>query len=129
MNWVLILPIILPVFAMLVILSARKQKPVYSVYLNLFFSFAHLLVSSVLLAQVLEQQILVSYMGGWKAPYGIVMVADLLSSSMVLISSFISAVIAIYSLAKENHRDPGYWVAFQALLVGVTGSFLTGDIF
>src|SRR5690554_3870478 len=71
------------------------------------------------------------HMGDWAAPFGITIVADLLSAIMVVLTGIIGFSIAIYSLAttSEGHERFGYYPLMHLLLAGVAGSFLTGDIF
>ncbi|MFD2814564.1 proton-conducting transporter membrane subunit [Paracoccus aerius] len=69
--------------------------------------------------------------GGWQAPYGITLVADHLSAAMVLITAIIGLAVAVWSLAEIGPESSrlGYHALFQSLLGGVTGAFLTGDLF
>src|SRR5690625_4493847 len=71
------------------------------------------------------------HMGDWAAPFGITIVADLLSAIMVVLTGIIGFSIAIYSLATtpEGHERFGYYPLMHLLLAGVAGSFLSGDIF
>lgn len=69
--------------------------------------------------------------GGWPAPFGITLVADLTAAIMVVVTAIIGLAVSVYSLADIDGRRErfGYYVFFHLMLVGVTGSFLTGDIF
>ncbi|SFB99054.1 multisubunit sodium/proton antiporter, MrpD subunit (TC 2.A.63.1) [Marinospirillum celere] len=91
-----------------------------------------LLASSIwLLISVIEEGHVVMHMGGWQAPFGITLVADLLSAIMVLLTGMMGFAIAIYSLAttSKSYEKFGYFPLMHLLLAGVAGSFLTGDIF
>jgi multicomponent Na+:H+ antiporter subunit D len=93
---------------------------------------AALLISSiVLLLHVYSDGIQVMYTGSWPAPFGIVLVADLLSAIMVLLTGITGLATAIYSLAtiSKKHEHYGYYPLMHLLLAGVNGAFLTGDIF
>ena len=71
------------------------------------------------------------YAGNWPAPFGITFVADLMSIAFVAVTSVTALAVlffSIYSLEGRGEEDY-YYAAFQFLLVGVNGSFLTGDIF
>ena len=64
-------------------------------------------------------------------PYGIVFVADMLAVLLVLTASVVSAFCLFYSfgtIGKERERHY-YYPFFQFILVGINGSFLTGDLF
>jgi multicomponent Na+:H+ antiporter subunit D len=85
----------------------------------------------MLLLAVREEGHIVMHMGSWQAPFGITLVADLLSAIMVLLTGMMAVAIAIYSLAttSESYERFGYFPLLHLLLAGVAGSFLTGDIF
>jgi len=70
-------------------------------------------------------------LGGWRAPFGITLVADGLSTFMLAIT----AVVAVYSVAfsvrfvDERNQRVYYHPLFHFLLLGATGAVLTGDLF
>jgi multicomponent Na+:H+ antiporter subunit D len=69
--------------------------------------------------------------GGWPAPFGITLVLDGLSAFMLSISAGVglaSVVFSVLYVTPENQRVY-YHPLFHLLLVGVTGAFLTGDLF
>ncbi|ELZ10256.1 NADH dehydrogenase [Natrinema thermotolerans DSM 11552] len=69
--------------------------------------------------------------GDWPAPFGITLVADGLSAFMLTMV----AVLGIGSLVYSTRHLPGgegrsyYFPLFHFLALGVTGAFLTGDLF
>lgn len=69
--------------------------------------------------------------GGWAAPFGISIVADLLSTVMIVITSIIAFATALYSLGTmdADREKYLYYPLLQFLLMGINGAFLTGDIF
>ena len=69
--------------------------------------------------------------GNWEAPFGITFVADMLAATLVLltcISGFAVAIFSVVSVIKARLKF-GYFSVFHFLLMGLTGAFLTGDIF
>jgi multicomponent Na+:H+ antiporter subunit D len=66
-----------------------------------------------------------------RAPFGITLVADLLSAIMVVLAGLMGLAVAVYSLASiDQQREAfGYYPLLHILLMGVCGAFLTGDIF
>jgi multicomponent Na+:H+ antiporter subunit D len=70
-------------------------------------------------------------MGSWSPPYGIILVADLLSSGMVLLSSGVALVALCYSVGyvEEEGQRLAYHPLFHLLMMGIYGALLTGDIF
>jgi multicomponent Na+:H+ antiporter subunit D len=92
---------------------------------------ANLVVSLTLLWSVHTDGILVSMMGNWPPPFGIALVADLLSAIMVVMSATMGLAVLLYSFGDiDRAREQwGYYPLFQLLLMGINGSFLTGDLF
>lgn len=129
MNILIVLPIIVPLFfavAMLFLKNVNVHR-----YLNLTASLTSLFVSVLLIISVNDSGIISLQVGSWKAPFGITIVADLLSSIMVLITAVIGFATSIYSLGTmdEKREKFFYYPLLQILLVGINGAFLTGDIF
>jgi multicomponent Na+:H+ antiporter subunit D len=129
-NWLLISPILIPlVFGALslVVWQSRLAQR----WLGLIGTGALMLVSFLLLHAVWTQGIVVGYMGAWVAPFGITLVADLLGAIMVVLNGLIGFAVALYSVytidARREHF--GYYPLVHVLLAGVSGAFLTGDIF
>jgi len=129
-NQILILPLLLPLLFAVVMLLLWKRRGLHRV-LNLAESLLSLGASGMLLARVLSRGILTLAVGGWPAPFGVVLVADLFSALMVVITAVVALATALYSL---GNMDPGrekflYYPLLQFLLMGINGAFLTGDIF
>ncbi len=97
---------------------------------SLAAGFIFLWSAIALLAATMDGTILATQFGSWDAPFGISFVADNLASAMVLITAIMAVTIAIYQLTdpEENGR-PMFHPLYHGLLLGVTGAFMTGDIF
>ncbi|MBY6202725.1 Na+/H+ antiporter subunit D [Maritalea mobilis] len=129
MSWVLALPIIIP-FATAV-LSFLFRKGPEGRWLSVVGSAGLLIASGILMAEVLAEGVIAAQMGQWAAPFGITLVADLLSAVMVVITGITGLAVSVYALADIDERKEalGYHALFQVLLAGVVGAFLTGDLF
>jgi len=129
MNWLLTLPLVIP-FAAAIIAFLLRSSPV-AAWVSIIGSGLGLLASGGLMVVVLEADVVAGQMGGWPAPFGITLVADFLSAVMVLITAITGFAVAIYALGDITARQArlGYHALFQILLAGVTGAFLTGDLF
>ena len=92
---------------------------------------ANLVAAVALLWHVRTEGILVSMMGNWPPPFGIALVADLLSAIMVVLSATMGLTVLLYSFGDIDRRreQGGYYPLFHLLLMGINGSFLTGDLF
>ncbi|MBM2577321.1 Na+/H+ antiporter subunit D [Jannaschia sp. Os4] len=94
-------------------------------------SAVSLAAAAVLLREVLAGGTVAAQMGGWAAPFGITLVADTLSAVMVVITAITGLAVALYATAEIDRplEQLGWHALFQVLLAGVTGAFLTGDLF
>ncbi len=75
--------------------------------------------------------ILVYYLSGWQAPYGITLVADRLSVIFIGLTAIVSLAalwVSIKTIDASGQRI-SYHALYQFMVVGITGSFLTADIF
>jgi len=125
-----LLPVLIPLFSG--ILTLLMWKRVYAQRIVTLAGTGCLLIASVvLLLKVLEDGIQVVQPGGWPAPFGISIVADLLSAIMVIMAAMKGFGVAIYSLSSMDSRREafGYYPLLNFLLMGVCGAFLTGDMF
>jgi multicomponent Na+:H+ antiporter subunit D len=76
-------------------------------------------------------QPLVVQMGGWIAPFGISIVADLLSTTMAAMCQVVLVMGMIYAIGAKDAamRYPFFAPLYLALTTGLTGGMLTGDTF
>ena len=112
-------------------LAAFRQQHALQRGLSLAVS-AGLWVLSVLgLLYVLRHGIVVLRMGNWPAPYGIVLVADILSMVMVALTMTVAVAVILFSVrtVEKERQEHFYYPLFFILLMGVNGAFLTGDLF
>ena len=82
---------------------------------------ALLAVSLWLFVAVLNDGYITMQMGNWPAPFGITLVADMLSAVMILLTGIIGLAMGIYSLATtgRGHEKFGYYPLMHLLLAGV----------
>lgn len=125
----LVLPIIVPMFtAALILLVAsarlRRQMALSGATVLLFSALA-------LFFRVRDQGIQVLESGSWPAPFGITLVADTLTSLLVVAVGIVGVATTAYGFAGVDPRreQGGYHSLFMVLLMGVSGAFLTGDLF
>lgn len=130
MNVLLVAPILIPlaaaVLSMLLRQSLRAQHVIATIS-----GLGMLASSAALLARVAGGHILVSRIGNWPAPFGIVLVADIFSALMVLLVAVLGTAVIVYSIAAVDvaRRRYGYFPLLHVMLMGVSGAFLTGDLF
>jgi multicomponent Na+:H+ antiporter subunit D len=70
-------------------------------------------------------------MGAWPAPFGISIVADPLSATMVAMVQVVFVCGFLYALGARDRvvRYPTFYPLFLTLVTGLTGGMLAGDIF
>jgi multicomponent K+:H+ antiporter subunit D len=67
--------------------------------------------------------------GGWPAPFGIVLVVDRLSAVMLTLGAIVALATIVYSVARWDRPGQPFHSLFQFLTMGLNGAFLTGDLF
>ena len=129
-HLLLTLPIVFPLLgvalsAMLWNRTGAQRLVSLAASLGLFGS------SLALLAATFDGTVLATQFGSWSAPFGISFVADMLAAAMVVITGLMAVAIGVYGLAGDApaREQALFHPLYQGLLLGVTGSFLTGDIF
>lgn len=128
----LLLPILVPLVSAICCLLLWKYQKLQRV-VNLAGSVFLLAITVKLLTTVLSNGIISTQIASWEAPFGITMVADLLSAIMLVLTAIIAFTVSIYTFTDidvdSKRKAFGYYTLFNILLVGVCGSFLTGDMF
>ena len=130
-----ILPIIVPLVAAAIMLLLDERVRSAKAIIGSLTTLALVIVSLMLVRTVTGQgvdaveQVLVYNLGGWSAPFGIVLVVDRLAALMVLVTSVLGLCAFIYSLARWAVVGPRFHSLFLLLLMGLNGAFLTGDMF
>ena len=131
-----ILPVLIPFCAGAVLLMLRDTRHGARAMLAVGATLAQLVVAGILLAMtsgMIEAawagEAGVYAVGSWSAPFGIVLVVDRLAAVMLTLSSFLGLTTLIYSFARWERAGSHYLSLFQFLLMGLSGAFLTGDIF
>ena len=82
-----------------------------------------------LVAQAMTDQVQVYRLGDWPAPFGIVLVVDRLSALMVLLTQVIALPVLWYATSGWDQRGRHFHALFQFQLMGLSGAFVTGDLF
>ncbi len=130
MSWPLVLPILIPLATAVVALVAAPWRATQR-WIGVTGAAAYLTAALALLTRVARGGILVMQAGDWPAPFGVTLVADHLGALMVLVSAIVGVATTVYSLADIDPPRAafGYYPLLHLLLAGVSGAFLTGDLF
>ena len=107
------------------------MKPKIQRYISIFGSAIGIAVSILLFQRVWEGGIQSIQLGNWEAPFGISMVADTLAVSLIILTNIVSFALSIYSTENmvSTRLKFGYYAIFHFLIMGLSGAFLTGDLF
>ena len=123
-------PVLVPLATALLAAVFGEQRAVQRV-LALVGAATLLACNVVLLAQVRAQGAQHVALGNWPAPFGIELVADPLGATMALITGAMGLATVVYMASDADFgRDSATRIPLVfALLAGVGGAFVTGDIF
>jgi len=126
----LILPIILPFLFAILLLFFKNHIRVQR-FLTLLGLAVSLVAALCLMWKVKTVGVQTVTLGSWPAPFGITLVADMLSALLVTTSIIISICVVMYSFTAigEARERFYYYPAVLFMLTGINGAFTTGDIF
>jgi multicomponent Na+:H+ antiporter subunit D len=128
--WLTILPVVWMIIAGATLAAIRRRL---SLHAPIAIASLTLLVilDALLLVQVMNNGPLTMVMGRWLPPFGIAFTVDVAGALLALASALIALAAGIYALAEigTNERRYGFYPFLLFLMAGVSGAFLTGDIF
>lgn len=130
-----VLPILIPLVAGAVMLMYDERQRRLKLGIGLLSCILQLAVAILLIdraggSAALGRNIVTLYLlGDWPSPFGIVLVLDRLSAVMLLLGAIVALPALIYAGAGWHRNGQHFSPLFQFLLMGVNGSFLTGDLF
>ncbi len=129
MHWI-ILPVILPAIVAPFILLAARYHIVIQRALSIAGLLALIAITAGLAWQASDGTITLYQLSNWAAPFGIVLVADRLSTMMVLLTAVLGLLVLLYAVgSKWDERGRHFHALFQFQMMGLMGAFLTGDLF
>lgn len=130
MSQLPLLPVLLPLATGTLLLLLRGALPLTGRrWLSLGAIVVQIAVLALILRAVDAGDILVYTLGGWPAPYGIVLVADRLAAWMLIVTALLALFALLYAVQGTDRGGRHFHPLFQFQLFGLNGAFLTGDIF
>lgn len=127
---IIFFPLLIPLITAILCYGLWEKQAIQR---GVFFigSLCNLVAAILLMVKVYQEGYLYAQVGRWIAPVGITIIADHLSAGMVLITAILTFVVFIYSKESidEERIRFGFYPMTMFLILGVTGSFLTGDVF
>lgn len=127
---ILLYPIFIPLLTSILLLFAWGKVGLQK-RLSFMGGVANLAVSILLFTTVWNQGMQVIHSGSWQAPFGITFIADTLAAVLVLLTSISGLLVGIFANVTigKQRIGFGFFPIFHFLILGLNGSFLTGDIF
>lgn len=136
LRHLVVLPIVVPLVAgaaMFFLAEARRALRVTlalaSTVIQLGVAASLLYLTSDAAPYIWPEGVGVYAIGGWPAPFGIVLVVDRLTAIMLTLGAIISTATLVYSIAQWDRPGQPFHSLFQFLTMGLNGAFLTGDLF
>jgi len=129
-SWLVVCPILIPLVGAASTALLRGSLPAQRI---VTIATMALLTAAcaALLWRVNQGGVVALQLSNWEAPFGITLAADHLSALLALAAAVVGLCIAVFAPADlEREREAGgFHPVFNALLVGVGGAFVTGDLF
>ena len=126
------LPIIIPMLTAIICMFLHGRDIRLQRVVAAASALTSLGVGICIFSRVIDgETVLVFTASGWAAPFGIVLAADMLSAIMVTAVSLVSAACLYFSFVSlDSAREENYFYpVWFCIMMGVNGSFVTGDIF
>lgn len=132
MPHLMLAPIALPLATAALLLMVREGQERLKMAMNIGSTALGLLAAVALLIWSDEgatQALGVYLPGNWPAPFGIALALDRLSALMLVTSSTVALASVIFACARWHRAGVLYHALFQFQLMGLSGTFLTADLF
>jgi multicomponent Na+:H+ antiporter subunit D len=120
---VIVLPVVLGLLGAALALMLRRAAAALAIVATL----AIVACDFVLVQRVLGGGPMSMTMGRWLPPFGISFTADTFGAAFALAAGVVTLVVLVYSLGES--AEEGFYPLVLLLLAGVSGAFLTGDLF
>ncbi len=130
MNNIVVLPLLIPLLSGLLAAFFKNNISLQRM-ISLITIILTTCVSLYLVHQVSVEGIQILEIGGWQAPFGIVLVIDMLSAILLVTTGIVSFACILYAFNSigEKREQFYFYPLFLFLITGINGSFITGDLF
>jgi multicomponent Na+:H+ antiporter subunit D len=129
-DWLAIMPVALCLIAGAILTAIRRQIGLHA---PLAIAALGLLavIDAALLIRVLATGPLTMVMGRWLPPFGIAFSVDLAGALMAFVAAIVALAGSVFATRDidRNGLRYGFYPLLMFLMAGVSGAFLTGDIF
>jgi multicomponent K+:H+ antiporter subunit D len=128
-DHLLVVPVALPLAVAAALVLMPERRHALKAAVSMTAALALVAAAALLVARADAPTSHVYHLGSWPAPFGIVLVADRLSAAMVLLAAALGAAALWFSLARWHRSGAHFHSLVHLLLGGLSGAFLTGDVF
>ena len=129
MIHLLLLPVLVPLVAAILMLALHRRGPALARGVGLASMALVALVAVLLVLRTEGGAVWTVALGDWPAPFGIVLVADRLSVTMVAVTAAVALPALLAACDGTDLRGRHFHPFFQLQVAGLNGAFLTGDLF
>lgn len=131
MSHLVIAPVLIPLMGGICLLLIGERRPGLTIVLGLLACVLHIAAVIGLAGEVSRHDLAAATyaLGDWPAPFGIVLVADRLSVIFLALTGLIGLASFLFSITRWKRKGAHFAPLFQFLLMGLSGVFLTGDLF
>lgn len=129
-DWLIVFPILLSLLGAAAALMLRRQTAA-PLAVAVLVTCGVIACDIGLLLRILADGPVSMTLGRWLPPFGIALTADLFSAGFALAAAVVTLVVVLYAQMDRDSRDgrDGFHAMVLLLLGGVSGAFLTGDLF
>lgn len=129
MPHLMVAPILLPMLSAALMLLMGEGKRPAKLVLGMGSALLGFAVSVALLAWVDEYGVVAYLPGNWPAPFGITLAVDRLSAGMLVLTWLLGTSALSFSFTRWHRAGVHFHALFQLQLMGLSGAFLTADVF
>ncbi|MCX2722236.1 Na+/H+ antiporter subunit D [Roseibium salinum] len=129
-DWLVVAPTLITILGGSLCLMLRKNTDLQP-KIGIGFLALLVLANLALLIRVLDHGVITMVMGSWLPPFGIAFTVDTLGVTLSMIGSIVAFCAGVFGVATVDStgRRYGFYPFLLLLMTGVSGAFLTGDIF
>ena len=122
-------PVLIPMLAAAVMILLAEQRRPVKLVIGVSSAILGVSTSLALLAWVNTNGPVAYRPGNWPIPFGIALAVDRLSAVMLLVSWVMGICALVFSAARWHRAGVHFPALFQLQLMGLSGAFITADIF
>lgn len=129
-DWLVVMPAVWCLLAGALLLMLRKRTELQA-GIGIAALVVLCLFDAALLWRVVTEGPFTMVMGRWLPPFGIAFTVDLLGAFFTMTSGLVALAAGIFGRGEvdQTGRRYGFYPFLLLLMAGVSGAFLTGDVF